>query len=210
MNYPDMTIILVIITSAISILTFYQPDLLPKLQFNAFQIWHRKEWYRMISHGFIHADWMHLIINMLVLYSFGSAVESYFGQLETAGIIHFARLYYLVLYLGGIIVSSLWTLYKQKDNHNYNAVGASGGVSAVVFTTIFFAPLQKILFYMAIPVPGIIFGVLYLIYSQYMARRSSDNINHDAHFIGAVFGFIFPLFMDYHLMDHFLSQLSNF
>jgi membrane associated rhomboid family serine protease len=205
-----MTIILVILTAAISILAFYRPELYPKLQFNAFQIWHRKEWYRMISHGFIHADWMHLIINMLVLLSFGTAVEDYFGQLESGGIIHYARLYYLLLYIGGIVISSLWTLFKQRDNQGYNAVGASGAVSAVVFTTIFFAPLQKILFYMVIPVPGIVFGMLYLIYSQYMARRSSDNINHDAHFIGAVFGFLFPLCMDFHLIDYFLSQITNF
>ena len=203
-----MTLILVIFTSLISLITFNRPGLFVSLQFNAFQIWHGKEYYRLISHGFIHADWVHLGVNMFVLYSFGEQVERYFDLMKDQGMIHFQHLYFLVLYLAGIVVSSLLTLYKHRDHYGYNAVGASGAVSAVVFTGIFFAPVQKIYFFGLFPLPGIVFAVFYLIYSQYMSKRSTDNINHDAHFIGAVFGFAFPLIMDFKLIYHFIHQLG--
>jgi len=203
-----MTLIIVILTSVLSVITLYRPELFYKLQFNAYQVWHRKEYYRLISHGFIHADWIHLFINMIVLYSFGEAVEKYFDRLAELNYLHFPKLWFLCLYLLGIIFSSLITLYKHRDNINYNAVGASGAVSAVLFTSIFFSPVSKIYFYGVLPVPGILFGVLYLIYSQYMSRRNMDNINHDAHFVGAIFGFIFPLFIDFRLITHFIHQLG--
>ncbi len=203
-----MTLILIALTAIVSIVAFNRQDIFSRLQFNAAQIYHRKEYYRLISHGFIHADWIHLAVNMFVLFSFGQAVEEYFSQLKTLGIIRYPHLVFLLLYLTGIIVSSLLTLYKERDNYYYNAVGASGAVSSVVFTGIFFAPLQNIYFFAVLPVPGIVFGILYLVYSHYMSRRSMDNINHDAHFIGAVFGFIFPVFLDFRLIEHFLNQLG--
>ena len=203
-----MTIILIIVTSLISLLAFSRPEIFSRLQFNAVQIWHGHEQYRMISHGFIHADYMHLLINMLVLYSFGVNVEYYFHLLNIQGIIHVPQLYFLFLYLAGIVISSLLTLYKQKDNQSYNAVGASGAVSAVVFTNIFFAPLQKVYFFGLLPLPGIVFAILYLLYSQFMGRKGVDNINHDAHFAGALWGFLFPLLIDFRLIYHFLGQLG--
>jgi membrane associated rhomboid family serine protease len=205
-----MTFLIVFITSLISIAAFYSPSMMSKLEFNPYQVWHRKEWYRIITHGFLHADWLHLIINMMVLLSFGYAIESIFKNLQVDGIIGNYKLYYGFLYFGGIIVSSLTTLYKQKDNFLYNAVGASGAVSAVIFTSIFFAPWNKLYLYAFIPIPGIIFGVLYLWYCSYMSKKSVDNINHDAHFLGAIFGFIFPLFMDLKLINYFISQLLHF
>lgn len=203
-----MTLILIVLTAILSIIAFNRPEIFSRLQFNAAQIYHRKEYYRLISHGFIHADWVHLGVNMFVLLSFGQAVEEYFSQLKALGVIRYPHLVFLLLYLAGIILSSLHTLYKERDNYYYNAVGASGAVSAVVFTAIFFAPLQNIYFFALLPVPGIIFAILYLAYSQYMSRRSMDNINHDAHFIGALFGFIFPVFLDFRLIEHFLNQLG--
>ena len=203
-----MTIILIITTTLISLITFNRPEIDSRLQFNAYRIWHGKEQYRMISHGFIHADYMHLIINMLVLYSFGTNVEFYFNRMWMQGMIRFPQLYYLLMYLAAIVISSLLTLFKQRDNPHYNAVGASGAVSAVLFTSIFFAPLDKVYFFFYLPVPGIVFAILYLVYSQYMSRRNVDNINHDAHFVGAVFGFVFPLLIDVRLIYHFLAQLG--
>lgn len=205
-----MTWIFLASTILISILAFNNRDLFSKLQLNPYQVYHRKEYYRIISHGFIHADWMHLFVNMFVLYSFGTAMESYFNQLSNEGLMNYPKLWYTLLYLAGIIVSSLTTIYKQKDNALYNCVGASGAVSAVLFCTIFFAPLSKLGVYFIIPMPGIVFGILYLIYSQYMSKKDVDNINHDAHFVGAIFGFIFPLFINYHwFFDIFLYQLIN-
>ncbi|HYX09001.1 MAG TPA: rhomboid family intramembrane serine protease [Bacteroidales bacterium] len=204
-----MTIAIVIITSIISIIAFNNPDLFARLQFNPYQVYHRKEFYRLFTHAFLHADWIHLIVNMLVLFSFGMAVEGYFDQLAAGGYLAHPKLSYLILYVSSVIISSLVTLFKHKDNAWYNSVGASGAVSAVLFTSIFFAPMHKVLFYAILPIPGIIFGVLYLIYSQYMSRRNRDNINHDAHFVGAVFGFIYPLFIDPSLFSWFISQVFH-
>lgn len=202
-----MTVFIVIFTSLISILAFSRPELMYKLQFNPFQVHHRKQYYRMLTHGLLHADWVHLIINMLVLLSFGTAVEHYFGRLESTGSLKFPGLIFILLYGGAVVVSSLTTLRKYKDNSMYNSVGASGGVSAVIFTSIFFAPWQNLLLYAIIPIPGILFGVLYLAYSHYMSKKASDNINHDAHFIGAVYGLVFPLFIDISLLGTFIEQL---
>lgn len=205
-----MTLILIVITSAISILAFGNHNLFEKLQLNPYQVFHKNEWYRIITHGFLHADWVHLIINMLVLYSFGSSVEMIFGSLESEGIIESPVLMYLILYFSAMILATVTTVKKQKDNIWYNSVGASGAVSAIVFTSIFFQPMASIYFYAVIPIPGIVFGVLYLAYSHYMSKRGGDNINHDAHFIGAVFGLVFPILLDHRLIFVFLDQLINF
>jgi membrane associated rhomboid family serine protease len=202
-----MTIILIIITSIVSILAFSNEQLMFKLQFNPYQVYHRKEYYRLLSHGFVHADWMHLFVNMFVLYSFGTAVENYFSQLEYAGMMKYGKIWFTFMYLAAIVISSLTTLKKQKDNAMYNAVGASGAVSAVLFCSIFFNPWSMLGIYFVIPVPAIIFGVLYLVYSQYMSRKSMDNVNHDAHFVGAIFGFLFPLLINIEFFNLFISHL---
>lgn len=198
-----MTIILIAITSLISIAAFSRTDLMDKLQFNASQIYHRKEYYRLISHGFVHANWEHLIVNMIVLLSFGQAIEEYFEY----GFGRMANAYFLMLYFGGMIVSNAYALIKHRNNYYYNAVGASGAVSAVLFAAIFFEPWDKIYFFGVIPVPGIVFAVLYLVYSYYMSRKQNDNIAHDAHFLGAVFGFIFPILLNFQYLERFLDKL---
>lgn len=207
-----MTILLIILTSVISVIAFNRRDIFDKLQLNPYAVYHKKEWYRIISHGFLHADWVHLFVNMFVLFSFGSSVENIFKQLAANGIIKSPILSYALLYFISMIFATITTIKKQKDNYWYNSVGASGAVSAVVFTSIFFQPLAKLYFYAVIPIPGIVFGVLYLGYSHYMSRRGGekDNINHDAHFIGAVFGFLFPLILDPKLINIFIGQLFNF
>lgn len=202
-----MTIGIIIITSIISILSFSRPGIFSKLQFNPYLVYHRREYHRLFTHAFLHADWMHLIINMFVLFSFGTSVENYFEQLSGAGIVKHPNLSYLLLYAGSIIFATTTTLLKHKDNSLYNSVGASGAVSAIVFTSIFFAPLNKIFLYF-IPLPGILAAVLYLVYSHYMSRRNKGNINHDAHFLGAIFGFLFPVFIDPDLTKLFLQQLG--
>jgi membrane associated rhomboid family serine protease len=204
-----MSIILILFTAAISIFVFQNPSQFDKFQFNPYHVFHKKEYYRLISHGFLHADWIHLLINMIVLFSFGREVERQFHSLEYAGIISNYRLWFLFMYLSAIIISSLLTLYKEKDNSSYNAVGASGAVSTVVFTAIFFSPVQKIYFYAVIPLPGFAFGIMYLLYSQYMSHVKKDNINHDAHFIGAVYGFLFPLLIHPYLLYNFIYQIKQ-
>jgi len=205
-----MTIFIIIVTSLISIVAFGNRELFEKLQLNPYKVYHKKEWYRLISHGFLHADWVHLIINMIVLLSFGSAVENIFKQLAANGIIKSPVLVFVLLYFISMISATLTSVVKQKNNAWYNSVGASGAVSAIIFTSIFFQPLARLYLYAVIPIPGIVFGVLYLGYSHYMSKKGGDNINHDAHFIGAVVGFIFPLFIDPSLIHIFLNQLFNF
>ncbi len=203
-----MTILIVLITVGISMLAFSNHEIMDKLQFTPYRTIHNKEWHRLITHGFVHADYMHLFINMFVLYSFGSAVENIFKGLQYSGIIQSWTLHFSVLYFGGIVIGSLTTLKKHKDNIFYHSVGASGAVSAIVFTFIFFDPLQKLLFMFIIPIPAIVFGVLYLAYTHYMSKKGGDNINHDAHFIGSVFGFIYPLLINPKLFFVFLERLG--
>ena len=204
-----MTIIIIIVTSFISFLAFNNKDLFSKLMFNPYQVTHQNEYYRLLTHGFIHADWVHLGVNMLVLYSFGTMVEYNFKLLEQHGYMHYANIWFVFFYLTAIIISSLTTLIKHQDHEYYNSVGASGAVSAVLFCSIFFAPLSRISLYAILPIPGIIFGPIYLIYCQYMSKRNVDNINHEAHLIGAIFGFLFPLLIRFDLINLFTSQLFN-
>ena len=204
-----MTIPIIILTVLVSIYSFQNQAWFDRLKLNPYRLYYKKEWSRILSHGFIHADWMHLLINMFVLYSFGRAVEYYFSELKVAGYISSPIFHFLLLYLGGIIISSVPSILKQKNHEWFNSVGASGGVSAVVFASIFFAPLH-ILYLYFIPIPGIIFGVSYLAYSHYMSKRNRDHINHDAYFAGAIFGFIYPLFIDPSLIKSFINQLNIF
>lgn len=205
-----MTLFFIGITVLISIMAFNQPEVFSRLQLNPYQVYHRKEWYRLITHGFVHVDWMHLLINMFVLYSFGSQVENVFESLQQADYLRYYQMWYTVFYITAIVISSLLTVAKHRNDAYYNSVGASGAVSAVVFFYIFFAPYQKLLLFMIIPIPGILFGVAYLVYSQYMSRKSNDNINHDAHFVGAVYGFLFPLLIKFSLITYFVQQISEF
>lgn len=205
-----MTIIIIIVTLIITVIAFYSDEVMSKMMLNPYQVYHKKEWYRMITHGFLHADWTHLIINMIVLYSFGSNVEAWFGKLKMAGYIDSVAITYSLLYFGGIIIASMITLFRHRNNRWYNSVGASGAVSAIIFTSIFFNPLDRLYFFAVVPIPGIVFAILYLVYSSYMSRRSKDNINHDAHLLGALYGFTFPLLIDFDLISHFLQGFSVF
>jgi membrane associated rhomboid family serine protease len=206
-----MTLIIVIITSVVSILCFTNRDLFDKLQFNHYLVYHKKQYHRLITHAFVHADWMHLIVNMIVLYSFGTGLEYYLKILNADGVLKFPPdICYLIMYFAAMVISSLTTLKKYRDVHYYNAVGASGAVSAVLFACIFFNPWQKLLFWAILPIPGILFGVLYLWYSHYMSKRSNDNINHDAHFLGALFGLTFPILLSPQLLYVFINQLIHF
>ncbi len=202
-----ITLLIVILTVLTSVAAFRREELFYKLDLSPARIVHQKEYYRIFTHAFLHADYFHLGINMLVLYSFGTYVEKIFSELELAGLIFSGPFFYILLYVTSIALASLPTVIRNRNNEHYSAVGASGAVSAIVFTYIFFAPLEKILFYMILPIPGILFGVLYLVYSSYMSRRKNDNINHSAHFWGAVVGFLFPILLDPSLFMVFLDNL---
>lgn len=202
-----MTLLIIGITVAVSLLAFSNRGLFEKMQLNAYQVYHQKQWYRVVSHGFLHADMIHLFVNMIVLFSFGEAVEQRFSLLESRDMIGDSTLHFLILYFAGMAIATLTTIRKHKDNYNYNAIGASGAVSAVVFAYIFFSPKNTLLLMGVIPIPAILFGILYLVYSQYMRRRGGDRVNHDAHFVGAVFGFLYPIILEPGLIKVFFNQL---
>lgn len=205
-----MTYLVIAVTCLISILSFNNRELFGRLQFNAYQIVRQRQYYRLLTHGFVHANWSHLLVNMFVLYFFGRNVEAILASTYNGeALVKHSGLVYLLIYLAAIIFASSISLARHKDDAWYNSVGASGGVSAIMFFCIFFEPWEKLYLYGIIAIPGIIFGIVYLVYSQYMSRRGGDNVNHDAHFLGSVFGFVAPLFIDWSLINVFISELLS-
>ena len=201
-----MTTLFIIATIIISALAFQNHSLYIKLIFNPYTINTQKQWYRFFSSGFIHADLIHLAINMLVLYSFGSIVEFYYSDAFGER----GKLYFVILYLSSIMMSLIPTYNRHKLDISYNGLGASGAVSAVVFSMILFDPVHRLCLYGFICLPGIIFGVLYLTYCYYMGKRGGDNINHSAHMWGAIYGFSFTFLLKPSLILDFFGKLIYF
>lgn len=198
---------IIIATAILSLICFSDRGLFYKLSLSPYCIYHKNQWWRVITHGFIHADYMHLLINMLVLWSFGRNVELLFVNLEQHNIISNGTNTYTVLYLSAIVFSSIYDVAKQKDNYKYNSIGASGAVSAVLFCSIFFSPWSKVYVMGIIPIPGIIFGIIYIWYSQYMNKKGGDNTNHLAHIWGAIYGFVFSIIVEPKLLSIFLNAI---
>jgi len=201
-----MILTIIAITCLVSIMAFSNPDLMNRLQFNAYAIKHQRQAWRFFTYGLVHAGWAHLAINMFVLWSFGRIVYSLYGYLfGNIGI-----LYFLMLYIGGIMFSVLFDYGRHKNDSWYNAVGASGAVSAVVFASIILYPAGGIyLFFIPIEIPSPVFGILYLIYSASMARRGRDNIGHDAHFWGAIYGVVLTIAFKPVLFLRFIDEVTN-
>jgi len=202
-------LILLGLTVAVSAYAWSNQELMNNWILDPYQMNRRGgQWYRFITSGFLHADWGHLIFNMITLYSFGGLAQSAFTGLlgQQTGIIAF-----LVLYLGGIIVSDLPTYFRHRHDPSYRSLGASGGVSSVLFAGILFQPIGKVyMMFIPIGIPGFIWGVLYLIYSYYMGRRRGDNINHDAHFYGALYGVVLTGALIPSVLPYFVQQVTAY
>jgi len=199
-----MNLIIIGITVVVSIIAFNNVVLFERLKFSPYDIKHRNEGWRFVSYGLVHAGWLHLLINMWVLYSFGSLVERVFKL--NYGIK--GMFYYLLFYVGGILFSVLFDFGKYKDNVYYSAVGASGAVSAVVFSSILIYPVGSLyLFPIPFAIPSWLFGILYLIYMVYMQKHGRDNIGHSAHFWGAVFGIVLTIILIPHVLSSFMTQM---
>jgi membrane associated rhomboid family serine protease len=201
-----MTIFIIAITVLVSVICFSNRNLFSRLTYSPFGIRYNKEGYRFFSYALVHADIVHLLVNMFVLYSFGSVVEYFYtGIFGVKGYLYFA-----LLYLGGVVLSVTPAYSKHKDNPSYSAVGASGAVSAVVFASIIFNPLAPIgILFIPFNVPAIIFGTLYLVYSAYMTGKAVDNVGHDAHFWGAVFGILFTIALKPALAGNFYQTIAD-
>lgn len=177
---------LVVITVLVSLGGFTNRKILDDLIFYPPAVTKQNQWYRFFTCGLIHADFIHLLFNMVALYSFGGQVESIFGQLfGPAG-----KWIYLGMYISALLVSLLPTYLKNKNNYNYRSLGASGAVSAVVFAGLLLQPTGQIAFYF-IPMPSFVFAPLYLLFTAYMDRRGGGGINHSAHLWGSLYGLAF-------------------
>lgn len=148
------------------------------------------EWYRSLTSGFLHADFIHLFFNMFTLYFFGRNVEIIFKAFELGG-----NFTYVSIYLSSIVISDLPCYFKYKDAYGYRSLGASGAVSAVVFSAIVFSPWSSIYLYGAIKISAALYAVLFIVYCIYMGKKGNDNINHDAHLWGAVYGLVITLIL---------------
>jgi len=177
--------------------------LFANLLFYPWEIKRENQWYRFITHGFIHADFMHLFVNMWVLYIFGEVVEKSLKLIYGSE----GTLYFMLLYFGGLIFSSMYSYGRHLNNPQYSALGASGAVSGITFAYILMYPMSGLMIFpIPIQLPAFVFGILYLIYSWYMSRRGKDNVGHDAHFFGALFGVVFMIILDYRFVTLFLGN----
>ena len=206
-NYP-VTVGLIAINVIVSLLAMNNQDMLSKTLMWPYGVKRYNQLYRFITSGFIHADYMHLFFNMFTLFFFGKLVEVYFSVYGLGG-----NLAYLALYFIGLVASDIPTYIKQKDNYNYHSLGASGAVSAVVFSAIVFSTWSSIYIFGALKMSAFLYAVLYIFYCVYMAKKGGDNINHDAHLWGALFGLGFTISliaaMQPYLLELILDELMN-
>lgn len=140
------------------------------------------EKHRFFTSAFLHADWMHFGFNMLTLYFFAPIVISYFGPL-----------YFLIIYFVSLVLGNVFSYQINKDNNFYTAIGASGAVTGILYSAILMVPDQNLYLFFAIPIPAYLFGIGYLFYSIYGMKAQRDNIGHEAHFGGAVGGYLITL-----------------
>ncbi len=195
-----ITLAIVILTCVISFTAFSNTKIINDLIFYPPAISQQNQWWRFITCGFIHADFAHLAFNMFSFYLFGNNVEDAFAELFPT----YGKMLYLLMYLLSLVVCLFPTYFKNKNNYAYRSLGASGAVSAVVFVGIFLFPLDKIGLFIIPPViPGFIFGPIYLLLSAYLSKQGKGNINHSAHFWGAIFGVAFLI-----IACHFLSSFN--
>jgi membrane associated rhomboid family serine protease len=206
----SITLIIIIATSIISFIAFSNHNLLDQFIFYPPAV-RRGQFYRFFSCGLIHADWGHLIFNMIALYLFGGMVEMEFiGVFGPMG-----RLVYLAMYVLALAASVIPTYINNKDNYHYRSLGASGAVSAIIFAGILFHPLVGIgLFFIPIYIAGFLFGVIYLLVSGWLDKRGGGNINHSAHIFGALFGIGFTIiacqvFGHSSVLTDFIYQIKN-
>lgn len=187
-QYP-VTLLLIAANVVFSFIGFSNNSLLSKTIGWPYYEKREKQYYRMVTSGFLHADWMHLIFNMFTLYFFGRNIEIIFNAAGLGG--NFA---YLALYLLALIAADIPSYLKHNDDENYRSLGASGAVSAIVFASILFTPWGQIGIY-GIPLSMTLYAVLYVIYCVYMGKKNMDNVNHDAHLWGSVFGLAFTIIL---------------
>ncbi|MGW8121473.1 rhomboid family intramembrane serine protease [Roseivirga echinicomitans] len=199
----QVTYILMAVIGLITYFAWERPQWHRKLMLNPYTVVHEKKYYQLITSGFVHNNGIHLLLNLFTLYFFGLAIEqifySYFGEM--------GLVLYILLFITAVIVANIPTTLKHRHNINYNSLGASGGVSALVMAFILFDPVRDLCLYAIICLPGYILGGLFIVYSIIMSKRNTDNINHDAHLFGAVYGVIFTLILRPSTFAYFIEAI---
>ena len=190
----------------ISLLAWQRPALMNRLIFNPWQIQQSGQFDRFLGSAFIHKDGWHLFFNLFALYFFGEKVELFYTWFFPG----YGPFLFVLLFVVGAIVASIPSYIKHRHFMYYNSLGASGGVSAVVFSSIMFDPMSKICLYFAICLPGVVLGTLFLAYSWYRGKYQTDSINHDAHLYGALFGLFFTIILKPSVLPLFLNKLADF
>ena len=203
----QITYLLIAVIVITSFYAWNKPNVFQKWLMNPYLINKQREYHRFLTSGLIHSNYGHLFLNMLALFFFGRNVEIVFGYILGPS----GKIILIIFFLLGIVVSDIPTYLKYKNLPHYNSLGASGGVSALVFSSIMFFPLQKIyILFIPFGIPGFIIGILYLAYSYYQSKNMSDGINHDAHFYGAVFGVVFTIIISPGSLVNFIKEIANF
>lgn len=202
-----ITQLIIVLCIVASLYALNDQSVFYKLAFSPYEIKTRNQWYRAFTHAFIHADFTHLGFNMIVLYQFG-------GALEKKMKIHYedkASLYFILLYLGGILFATLLSYKRHQDKPSYYSVGASGAVSAVIFATIIMWPGMRLSpLFIPFAIPGFIYGALYIVAEILMDRFSKYNIAHDAHLMGSLYGISFICLIDMERFQDFLKYVQNY
>jgi membrane associated rhomboid family serine protease len=173
------------ITIIVTLIAFSNEDLHSKLMLKPYDVSRGQYIYTLITSGFIHQDWMHLFFNMLSFYFFAFNLEKSLGHWQFG-----------LLYMLSMVLSDLPSVVKHKNDLWYRSLGASGAISAVVFSSILYNPFATMMILpLPIPIPAILFGVLYLVYCSYASKKARDNINHDAHLFGALSGIMITVLL---------------
>lgn len=195
---PVATIIF-LLTIITSIYAFNNANIYGKLMLHPYSVAKKQNIYQLLSSGLIHKDWPHLIFNMLTYYFFAFNLERILGHWQFAAV-----------YIGSLILCDIPSINKHKNDFMYHSLGASGAVCGVLFSYILFFPFTKlIIFPIPIPIPAVLYGGLFLLYSSFLAKKQNDNINHDAHFYGALSGIIITAILVPNALISFFEVLRN-
>lgn len=200
----NITLLIVAASSIISLLCFSNAGLFDQLKHHPYTEQHKRQFYRWLTAGFVHGDFIHLFVNMFVLYEFGRTVEDYFS-------FHYGdnggRWLFLFMYLLIVVMANIPTYFKHHNHYQFASVGASGGVSGIIFIFILLHPWTMLGLFAIIPIPAILFGVLYLWYSTWASKKQNDMIDHQAHFYGAVAGLLVAIVSRPAILGEFIENL---
>jgi membrane associated rhomboid family serine protease len=196
-----VTLIIIAITCIVSFAGFSNPRLIDRLILWPPAVTRGKEYWRLASCGLIHADGQHLLFNMITLYFFGGLIERFYAP-------YIGGVGFALFYVAGLVVSSLPSYLNHRNDAGYRSLGASGAVSAVLFAFILLQPWATIYVFF-LPVPAIIYAVVYLGYTIYMDRRNTDRINHSAHLWGAVYGMLLTILIEPRVLGVFFQSLMQ-